>query len=120
MSDALSSDDILQTDDLEREAVEVERWGGTVYVRELTGRERDQFENEILTGDPNDPDVNTENLRARLLVRTLCDEDGNRLFGDDQMDDLADKSGAVLSRLFEKAQELNGMTAEDMEAIAGN
>lgn len=116
----LSRDDILNTDDLEKREVEVPRWNGSVYVRELTGRERDAFENEILTGDPNDPDVNTENLRARLLVRTLCDEDGERLFGDDEMDELAGKSGAVLSQLFEEAQDLNGMTADDMEALTGN
>lgn len=117
---ALSREDILEADDLDKREVTVEEWDGEVYIRELTGRERDAFENEILTGDPNDPDVNTENLRARLLVRTLCDEDGERLFEDDQMEDLAEKSGAVLGRLFEVAQEMNGMTAEEMTDMAGN
>ena len=40
----LNREAILAAEDLPRELVEVPEWGGAVYVRALTGAERDQFE----------------------------------------------------------------------------
>lgn len=121
MPDTLSRDDILEADDLKIEGpIEVPEWDGHVHLREMTGREREQYEDEVVTGDPQDPDVNTEHMRARLLVRTLCDEDGNRLLEDDDMEALSDRSADVLGRLFQKAQELSGLLPGQMEEAVGN
>lgn len=117
---ALSRGDILGADDLDIEPVEVPEWGGTVYIRQLTGAEREAFEDETLTGDPSDPEVVRTRLRERLLVKTLCGPDGDRLLEDGDEDELAEKSGDVIGRLFQVSQEINGMTPEAVEELLGN
>lgn len=118
----LSKDDILAADDLNTTVVEVPAWGGEVGIREMTGAERDDFEADIMERRADgDMEVDLRMIRVKLLVRTLVDPDTDeRLFEDDEMADLAGKSGAVLGRLFEDARQLNGFTASDMEDLAGN
>ena len=52
-----------------------------------------------------------ENLRARLVALCLVDADGNRLFGDDEIDQLGEEPSSVLGQLFMVAQKLNGLAA---------
>lgn len=117
----LTRDQILDADDLAIEGpIEIEEWDGEVYLREMSAKEREEYENEVVTGDPQDPEVNTEHMRARLLVRALCDEDGERLFETDDMEALSERSADVLGRLFERAQRLSGLAPDQMEAAVGN
>ena len=44
----LSRDEILAASDLTKELVEVPEWGGSVYVRAMTGTERDSYEESVL------------------------------------------------------------------------
>ena len=116
----LNRETILAANDLKPETVEVPEWGGSVYVRMLTGSERDAFEQSIVTGRGKNRTTVMENIRARLCVLCLCDESGGRLFSDDDIDALGDKSAAALDRLFAVAQRVNGLSGEDVEDLAGN
>ena len=120
----LNAEAILASADLPTEAVEVPEWGGTVYVRTMNGTDRDAFEASMIdTKKPADgtkPTGNLRNIRARLCVLTACDENGKRLFRDDQADALGAKSSKALDRIFEVAQRLNGLGAKDVEALQGN
>lgn len=114
-------DQILQADDLERQEVEVPEWGVSVWVRGLTSAERDDYESELLEiTEDGDKVLHRENARAKLLVRAVVDEDGNRVFGDEDVEALGEKSGRATDRLFDVAQELSGVTEEDVEELAGN
>ncbi len=113
----LSRESILSLDDLPREKVEVPEWGGSVYVRTLTGTERDAFE-QSMQGKKNKIDL--ENVRARFAVLTICDADGTRLFTHADAKELGSKSAAALDRVFAVAQRLNGFTHSDAEDLAGN
>lgn len=106
----------MKAEDLKRETVPVPEWGGEVIVRTMTGAERDTFESEI-TGKKG---VNRDNIRAKLLARVLINEEGKRLFSDNDIADLGDKSGNVLDRLFGIAQNLNGIGAKDVEELEKN
>ncbi|MGE4297039.1 MAG: hypothetical protein AB7E47_03330 [Desulfovibrionaceae bacterium] len=106
---------ILNVDDLPREAVEVKAWGVTVYLRPMTGTERDAYEAVVFKTDGT---MKREDMRAELLVRCLVDASGNRLFGDDEVAALGGKNSAVLCPLFLKAQRINGIgvgSDEEME-----
>lgn len=116
----LSRDQILQADDLTHEDVEVPEWGGTVRVRTLTGSERDAFEQSVITRRGKQVDMNLENLRAKLAALTIVDEDGERLFSEADVQALAQKSAAALSRVFTVAQRLNGLTDGDVEELTEN
>ncbi len=107
---------ILAADDLPRELVEVPEWGGSVHVRTLTGTERDAFEQSVIVAG----EKNLGNIRARFAVLTICDENGDRIFGERDAVDLGKKSAAALDRVFAVAQTLNGFSSSDVEDLAGN
>lgn len=104
---------ILAADDRRLEPVEVPEWGGTVYLREMSGAEREGYLEALRkrTG-PEGTLTRFRNLQAELLVQVLVDERGAPLFDADEVDALGGKSGAVLQRLFAHAAEMNGLNAE--------
>jgi len=116
----LTREQILQADDLRRELVAVPEWGGQVYVRSLTGTERDQFEASFITVNGMDTQLKLENIRAQLVSMTAVDDDGKRLFSAADVQALASKNAAALQRLFETAQKLSGLSKEDVKELAKN
>lgn len=116
----LTRDAILQANDLPYEDVEVPEWGGVVRVRTLTGKERDTFEESISQVKGKKTELRLANVRAKLAARAIVDENGNRLFSDDDISALGKKSAAALDRVFTVARRLSGFTDEDMEELVGN
>src|SRR4051794_20112140 len=114
----LTKDQILSASDLPTEPVQVPEWGGCVYLRTMSGTERDSFEQGIV--DARKSGTELVNIRARLAVKTVCDQSGTRLFTDDDADALGKKSGKALDRIFEVAQRLNGIGEKDVEELEGN
>lgn len=100
---------ILSAEDLKTETVAVPEWGGDVRVRTLTGTERDAFESGLVADGGK---RNLDNLRARLLALAIVDDHGARVFTDGDAMLLGGKSAAVLDRLFDVAQRLNGIGAQ--------
>ena len=113
----LNRDAILAALDLPKELVSVPEWGGDVYVRSLTGKERDQFESGMIEQRGKSQTVNLSNIRAKLASMTICDEDGKRIFTDADMQALSGKSAVALQRVFEVAQRLSGLGATDVEEL---
>lgn len=117
----LSKDAILAADDVVFQDVEVPEWGGTVRIRALTGTERDGFEESVLRRSPDGSfEAVMADMRAKLLVRTLVDEDGKRLFSAKEVAQLGSKSAQVLDRLFEIASRLSGISRKDVDELAKN
>lgn len=113
----LSRDAILTADDFTFEDVEVPEWGGTVRLRTLAGSERDKFEASVY-GDGKKAKL--DDFRARLSAMVMVDENGDRLFSDSEVKQLAKKSAAALSRVFDAALRMNGISDGDVEELAGN
>jgi len=110
----LTRDQILMCDDLPRETVQVPEWGGEVQVRTMTGTDRDAFESSLI-GKDNQSGGRLENVRARLVSLTLCDETGVRLFTDGDITALGQKSAKALDRVFTVAQRLNGIGTDQVD-----
>ena len=117
---ALSKEAILQQVDRKIEMVEVPEWGGVLYVRSLTGAERDQFEASIVERNGRDVRTNLRNLRARLVVLAACDEKGEPIFTPDDAEVLGTKNAAALDRIFSVAQRLSGLRDNDVQELAEN
>jgi len=113
---ALSKTDILNAKDANIATVAVPEWGGDVCIRVMSVGERDAYECEWLGKQ----DKGVENFRSKLLARCLCDEDGNRLFTDAEVEELSKKSIHVMERLFKKAIEHNAIAQSDVEEAAKN
>ena len=114
---------ILQVDDLKREKVSVPEWGGDVYVRALTGDERDEYEVSMIEmrpgrGGRTEAIPKLQQIRANLVARTVCDELGNRLFKVEDVNELGAKSAAALDRLYEVAQRLSKLSEKDVQELA--
>jgi hypothetical protein len=113
----LTREQILGAVDLKTEEVDVLEWGGSVLVTGLTGTERDRFEQDSIQGKGKNVTMNFTNMRARLVAMAVVDGDGKRLFAHDDVKALGGKSAAALNRVFEVAQRLSGLTANDLEEL---
>lgn len=108
---ALSKTAILAAKDVRlSDPIPVPEWKGEVFVKTLSGLERDAFEEAYA-------EQKMKSFRVRFLVLTLCDDSGERLFSDDDAESLGRKSSVVINRLFEKAWEHNAFTQEAVEGL---
>jgi hypothetical protein len=133
----LSHDQILAAQDIETEDVKVPEWADPatgadeVRVKGLTGEERDSFEAACMMERPaydakgkpirgrTEMARNLANTRAKLVARSVVDEQGERLFTDHDVAVLGKKSAAALDRVFEVAGRLSGLSDEDIEELSG-
>lgn len=119
--EALSLADIMNYDDKKIEKVAVPEWGGFVFVKALTGKERDAFEASMLKGEGKKQRVDAQNVRAKLCSLAICDAKGTRLFATrEAIDALGNKSAAALSRVYKVASRLSGVTDDDVEELVKN
>lgn len=108
---ALNKKAILAAKDAKIEGpIHVPEWGGDVFIRTISGSERDSFEDSYA-------EQKMKAFRVRFLVMTLCDEAGERLFEDKESDELGKKSSVVINRLFDKAWQHNAFTQEAVDAL---
>lgn len=113
----LGKDQILSADDLPFRDIEIPEWSGTVRVRTMTGGERDAFEASIYETVGDKVTFNRQDFRAKLLSKVIVDESGLRLFSDKEIVALSGKSARAISRLFDIAQEINGISRAETDAI---
>lgn len=121
MSKILSKADILGASDLATEQVEVPEWGGAVIIRSMTGIQRDAYENSLMAkGADGRYSVDTENMRVKLVLYCAVDEQGNQIFDASELSALAGKNAGIIERLFNAAQNLNGLNKGAVEDAAKN
>lgn len=113
----LSRDEILSKAVLKRETVTVPVLGGEVVLQEMSGAQRDAWEQSLQARDKNGNLVNT---RAKLVVATLVNEDGTRVFSDDDVDLVGGLPSGVLDRICDAALRLNHLRPEDVEEAKKN
>lgn len=116
----LTKDQIFEIKDQQIELVNIPEWGGQVYVRGMSGSERDSFEASVIELRGSTQKVNLQNVRAKLVSLTACDEEGNRLFSDSDVVELGKKSATALQRIFDVAQKLSGFSKEDISLLKKN
>lgn len=117
----LTKEDILRSKDLPRRLIDVPEWqeGGQVYVRVMTGHERDAFM-AMMTQAQEQHNGRFPNMAAVFAASTMCDEEGGRLFTIQEAEILGEKSFLALDRVAAAAQELNAVTPAEVEALAKN
>ncbi len=107
-----------------RREVYVPEWDLTVWVKMLSAGERDAYEDDSLKrqgkGRKTEYVASLRDHRARLLVRVLVDEAGERIFSNADMGLLSNMPVAPIQRLYNVAIELNEISEEDEEELLGN
>lgn len=99
------------------ERVPMPEWGGDVIVSEMSGMERDAWEKHVLRFKGTQGTITLDNYRATLVVKCLVDEDGKRLFKDADAVKLGGLPASALSKLFNVAARLNGISKEDQQEL---
>lgn len=116
----LTRDAILKADDIKTEEVAVPEWGGTVLVRGMSGRARDELEASMLIEAAGQQVTDRRNASARIASMCIVDEAGKLLFSKDDIAALGEKSSAALNRVFAVASRLSGLSPEDMKELTEN
>jgi len=108
----LSRDVVHNINDEKYEVVYVDEWGGNVRLYVMNGRERLAIEERFMQAD-------TPKLDVFIYLLALClkDENGQRIFLDDEVNKLGEKSSSVTSKLIAKCLELNGLSPAVKEEI---
>ena len=113
----LDRDAILAASDIQTELVEVPEWGGSVFVKGMTGAERDRFESGIIAFGDKSEKIDMRDLRAKLCSQTIVNDKGKKLFTAADIKALSNKSAVALQRVFEVAQRLSGLTEADIKEL---
>lgn len=114
----LSRQQILEARDLKEIKVAVPEWGGDVVIREMSAAERLEFERATLDVGARDPQ-----FLARLLAFVMRDDQGERFFDPSSTEELAllqSKSSMVISRLADRAFEINKLEVMDLQQDVQN
>ena len=107
----LNREEILSKVSLKKETVLVEEWGGEVLVSEMSGASRDAWEQAIREKDANGGLVSP---RAKLVAHTVVDDNGERLFQDEDLKTIGKLSSSALERVCDVAMRLNGLGSEEI------
>lgn len=106
----LSKSQILGLNDIKTKEVEVPEWSGSVFVRMLSGFDRDAISEA--------QDKGGKNFLTRFVSLVLCDESGEPMFtNEDDVKALGKKSNAALNRVFEAGWELNRLSPESVQEL---
>lgn len=116
----LTREQILQADDSQTRTVQVPEWGGEVLVKSLTGLERGIYQSRLIDQRKGGRTIRLEQVQIQLCALTMVDESGKRLFSDQDMKHLANKSAMALQRVFDVAAELCGLSEDDIEEMVKN
>lgn len=114
--------EIDQVSDILHEDVPVPEWGGKVRIRGMSGTQRSFINATFVASKGQSVEVRIEALktmRERVVAQCLIDAKGNRLYGDKEFSKLGEKNDVVIQRLFDKAQELSGISEGEMEELEG-
>jgi len=119
---SLNREKLLEKEELEVIRVDLGK-DEFVYVKQMNGREREAFEKTIVSvsDDGKKVDQTLDDFRAKLAVRTVCDENGVLLLKPDDYETLScNMSAARLTAIADAAGELNKISEQDKEDLVKN
>ena len=113
----LNREDILAKTDLKKETVTIEEWQGDVLVSEMSGTQRDLWEQSLRQKDKAG---NLISPRAKLVAFTVVDEKGDRLFTEDDISAIGKLSSGSLEKVCAIAMNLNGLGSDAVDNAKKN
>lgn len=118
-------DEIFAAADIVRVPVAVPEWGGRAHhLQTLTSAERDAWEMIAFSDEEKDPARRQGLFRAALVVFSMVDEKGSKVFdlskAKEEARTLATKSAAAVERLYRVAARLSMVEEKDVAELAKN
>jgi hypothetical protein len=113
----LTKDDVLKAVKLRHEDVQVDEWGGTVRVSEMTAGAYDRYQRSLYRVKGTKIEQDLSDMTTSYLQACLVNEDGTPMFSLDEIKSLPAKP---IVMLYDKAQEVNGDNKKAKDEIAKN
>lgn len=110
----LTKENIFASQDITTQLIPMPEWGGEVRIKAMSIG--DQIEFEKLNKKSKD----TSNIVCNTLMFCCIDEDGERLFSEEDLKLLEHKSFRAIEKLFKACLELNALSEESLEKEAKN
>lgn len=112
----LSIADILGKEDKVSERLDIPEWGGCIYVRVMSAKERSEIEDLFMRIHESKKD--TGKFRSELIRRTWVDCNGALMITDEAIaTHMMGKNALAIEKIFEKACEVNGFRQKDIEVL---
>jgi len=86
--------------------VDMPDWDRKVYIRKLTVRDQMRLAEQV---------QNPVEMTVRVLLTSICDENGERSLSDDDFDLLVDQPVPLLMPLLAEAAKQNGLSSTELE-----
>lgn len=115
-----TADDLFSGATIPPSELYIPELGKTFFVRIISGKERDAYEQSLVRGRGTNSSIDARNMRAKLAALTLANADGSRMFKDTDASRLGDLPAKVLERIFDRSRKINGLTEEDTDDALGN
>jgi len=104
-----TGDALNGVDDLPRVTVNVPEWGYDIIIKTMTGKERDAYEASMMQKNGKETKFSIENYRVKLLAKCIVNSKGEQILTEKQLER---RSSKAISRLYDVAQELNGLRSD--------
>lgn len=108
----LTREQILEINDLQIEKVETPEWGGCVFVRTVNADDSYEYSKGNLDEEGN---VKEKNLIVDYCAFVMCDSKGERIFSNEDIQQLSKKSTKAILRIYKAGKKLNGEDIEELE-----
>jgi hypothetical protein len=95
----------------ETKAIDVPEWGGKVLIRRLDADGLDDTGMLSVDAKP------SADMMVKMIALSLCDDDGEPLFGLDELRAMHEVDAEVTLKVFEACSAYNGLTAPEAEAM---
>ena len=119
----LTASDIIKADDVYVERVDVPEWGGHIFVKLMSGTEKEAYVDSVRqlvgVGKTASYKFILKGSGAKLVAATACDDNGKRIFRDEDVEALGRKSHKAMRRVIDAAGRLNGLS-DDADDDAKN
>lgn len=116
----LSRNEILEASDIVYEDIDVPEWGGVVRIGSFSGADRDAWEMSLMKHPGKSKEIDLQNMRAKLVAKSIVDETGKRIFSDTDVIELGKKSANALMMVFDAAVKLNAVSEADIKELEKN
>ena len=93
---------------------------GKVHVRALTASEKDSLEATFVKGRGMKQRVSTEDMRAKVIQRSLVNPDGTLMFAVTEIPLIGKLPAIVAEHIYEAAMRLTRIDRDSLEDLEGN
>lgn len=117
---SLNKDAILSASPCQKDKVEMPEWGGHVYVSAVSAADWMDVQDAMAKDKDEAGKLATAPWVGLMLVRTIVDENGQRLFDDGDAPELMKKPLVLINRLYHASDKLNDFTGRGIKAAEKN